>query len=101
MIGNSISVNHVETNSYQSQLIIRQVVTQDCVKDCVPHNSKIVENLPCAHGGFNCTGTHPECRPMAYGSVRFYTFIIKKYIGENDVWYYMSVILNLYLKVCI
>ena len=36
MIGNSISVSHVETNSYQSQLIIRQVMTQDCVKDCVP-----------------------------------------------------------------
>ena len=71
-------------------------MTQDCVKDGVPIIiPKLLKIYRVPMVGLIALEHIPN------GSVRFYTFIIKKYIGENDVWYYMSVILNLCLKVYI
>lgn len=67
-----MSVDHIETHLYQLQFTMPQIVTQNYVKDCVLNIiPKLSENLSWVHGGFNCTGTHPECRPWPMGRSGF------------------------------
>ena len=36
VIGKDISVGHVKTHSYQSQLVMWRIVIHSCTKSCVP-----------------------------------------------------------------